>query len=630
MLDLNALSQLKELKQNLDDAKERASATVKGTQRKFGFAVLEDGREVFLSPDEMNKVFPGDQIEIAVETSSDGKSSGQIEKLVSSSLNTFTGRYLIKGQGHFVEPDLPQLTRWIFIPPAGRLEAKAGDLICCSITRHPFANGKPQASIEKVIGPASQAGIEANYIIEKFALPQQWPKDWQAELIEPDLKTREDLSALDFVTIDAAETKDMDDALHIESTDKGWQLSVAIADPTAFIPIDSNLEQAAKLRSCTVYLPGNAQAMLPTELANERCSLVANEQRPALVCRMDINHSGDIEHYQLTEACIKVSAKLNYQQVTETLSTESEQHPHFIMLQKLQACSKALLSQRQRDHLLMDDKPDYHLQLNEQGKIEAIHRQDKTLAHSIVEECMVAANRCATNFLGSDGLFVQHAGFREEKMEFAANLAEQQLEMSAKPSELNGYIALIRQAEKASGEHPIKTVFTRWLQRSNLSQTPQPHFGMGLPAYTTFTSPIRKYSDFLVHRLIKAKLTGQPKPEINDTQLEQLQNQIHTGRRARNEMEQWLQCQYLKDMQGQDTQGTVVQVNSHGFTVRLNDTGIDGFVESRGLEGKYSFDPLLLTLTNKQQHRIQLNQAVQVKIAQVDVEQRNIRYQLVI
>lgn len=630
MLNVNALSQLKQLKQDIHESMERSVAKVKGTQRNFGFAVLDDGREIFLTPDTMQRVFPGDTIKIAIQQGKEGKPVAELEKLLESPVKAFCGRYRVKGKGHFVEPDLPQFNRWIFIPPNDRLDAKPGDLISCSISRHPFKSGKPQAKIERVIGATDKPGIEADYVIAKFQLPLTWPSNWQGDIIEPKLEQRRDLSNLPFVTIDNAETQDMDDALYIESDGDTWQLYIAIADPTAFIPSDSALEQAIQIRANSVYLPGKVQTMLPRELANQQCSLVAGQIRPALICQMIVNHQGQIQHTQLYEAKINVQEKFSYQQVSDVLTANDPELPNVEIIRQLQACSQALLDQRINQHLVMDDKPDFYFRLNQQGKIDQINRNEKNQAHTLVEECMIAANRCAADFLGDSGLFIEHAGFRPEKIPTAASLAEQHLGYSLPtPVTLNDYIELIRLADKTESDLPIKSILTRWLQRSELSATPKAHYGMGLNVYTNFTSPIRKYSDFLVHRLIKAKLNNEEAPLINEQCLSRLMETQSKGRQAKYEMERWLHCQHLLDQKGQTKQGKVTQVNSHGFTVRLNESGIDGFVETRQLEGKYSFDPITLTLTHKER-KIQLDQEVTVQIGEINCEQRNINYQLVI
>lgn len=642
MLDKNALSQLKELKQNIEDSKEFADGIVKGTQRKFGFVVLEDGREVFLSPDEMEKVFPGDSVKILIKTElSDKKDkkpkiSGILQKLLSSPLKQFNGRYIVKGQGHFVEPDLPTLSRWIFIPPAARKNAKPGDYIRCEISRHPYTSAKPQAKIIEVIGSLDQKGIEAQYMVSKFQLAPSWPENWREGLNLQDLSTntdRQDNRDIDFITIDAASTMDMDDALYARPTDDGWELQVAIADPDTYIVEHSPLDKLAEQRGTSVYMPGKTVPMLPAELANDLCSLTAGEDRPALLCTMMINSQGDIVDFSIAESLIRSRAKLSYHDVAGFLDNSNagtlpEISVHGETLKTLQAAATQIHNNRRQNNLVIPSRPDYRMLLNPKGKLERIEEQTKSSAHLLVEECMIAANRCAANFLGEKGVFVSHPGFRRERLPDVSKLAEEQLSLSdIDASSPDGYRRLINAIDDQALEFPLRDVLSRLLERAKLNALRVPHYGMGMAAYTSFTSPIRKYSDLLVHRLIKAKLKGTPTDDVSQERLDTIQQSLDQTRLARSQMEQWLKCQFMEGLQNQQLSGTVSQVNSSGFTVRLNNSLIEGFVETRTLPEKFSFDPMRMRLKSKSL-AVELKQVIEVVVQEVDSNKRSIRFTL--
>jgi len=590
--------------------------------------VLDDGREIFLSPEQMEKVFPGDEVRIEILTDKKGKQSAELIKVRQSPLADFSGRYVVKGKGHFVQPDLPRFNRWIFVPPQARNGAKDGDYVHAKIARHAYPHGKPQAKILKVLGAIDKAGIEADVMSAKFQLGGHWPKDWESTLSEAELSEREDLSAQSFITIDAPTTLDMDDAIFAETCDTGWTLSVAIADPSALIPADSALDKEAMRRSTSVYLPGRTIPMLPEALANDRCSLTAGTTRPALVCQMQIDREGTISDYRIFEAQVQSKAKLSYQQVAEFVDAESDRPAIDCQstVEAIAAAGRALRQQRQRDHIIVPGRPEFRLILNEQKKIERIDPVQKSSAHELVEECMVAANRCAAELMGDQGLFAGHGGFRPERLEGVTKLADEQLGLKDIDfSTPEGYRQLINQIDDTL-EFPVRSVLSRMLERGQMSSQPKPHVGMGLSRYTTFTSPIRKYSDLWVHRLIKAKLKGEPLPAISDEQLTTLQDGLDRARQGRQQMEQWLKCQYLADQIGQQAAGTVSQINSNGFTVRL-ESGVEGFVETRQLPDKYSFDPLRLRLSSKQRV-IELDQAIDIEIQEIDSEQRSIRFTL--
>jgi ribonuclease R len=461
----------------------------------------------------------------------------------------------------------------------------------------------------------------------KFELGGNWPKQWQEQLSE-DNSEREDRTATAFVTIDAPSTQDMDDALWAEATDNGWQLSIAIADPSAMLAAGSALDQEALRRATSVYMPGFTVPMLPEELSNRRCSLTPGDDRPAMVCDMQVDSGGNITDYRLSLATVRSSAKLSYQDVAAFIDQQQaiEGVDAEALIQPLVDVTQALLTQRKRDHLVVEGRPEFRLILNAERKIDRIEPLVKTSAHQLVEECMVAANRCAADFMGEHGLFSSHAGFRSERLEGVTKLAEEQVGISGIDlASLDGYRQLINAIDDAQ-PFPTRSVLARMLERGQLSCEPAPHYGMGLQRYTTFTSPIRKYSDLLVHRQIKAKLQQQTAEPISEQTLAQLQAGLDAARQARQQMEQWLKCQYIASEVGQTASGIVCQINSNGFTVRL-DNGVEGFVDTRLLKEKYSFDPLRLRLSGPSL-TVELEQRVDVVIQEVDDKQRNIQFTL--
>ena len=639
MLDKGSLSQLKQLKKDIEDSKEYAVGIVKGTQRKFGFVVLDDGREIFINPDEMQKVFPGDKVKILITTKqekkdSKAKISGSLIKLIDSPLKEFTGRYIVKGKGHFVEPDVPNLNRWIFIPPQSRKDAKPNDFIRCEIKRHPYSQAKPQAKITEVIGAADQTGIESEYVVSKFQLEPAWPTNWKESLLEINTDDRKDLTALPFVTIDAASTMDMDDALFVQNTEQGWQLQVAIADPSALIAVDSELDRLARQRATSTYMPGRAVSMLPEELANNLCSLTPDTIRPALVCQIEIDKQGQTTSYNMIEAMISSKAKLSYHDVSTFLDQNGSDdsladcNNNKATLLTLKALSAALLNHRQQYNLVIPNRQEYRLALNPQRKIDHIEPIKKTSAHQLIEQCMITANCCAADMLDDQGLFISHPGFRHERLADVKKLAEEQLSLSDIDfSTPEGYQQLMKSIDDDKLEFPLRSVLSRLLERSRLSTEVLPHYGMGLEKYTTFTSPIRKYSDLTVHRLLKSKIKQSKTAVVKAEDLAIIQQGQDNSRQARYQMEQWLKCQFMQSFIGKTFIGTISQINSNGFSVRLDELLIEGFVETRLLEDKYSFDPMRLRLTSKSQ-TIELNQAIEVTVKEVDNNARSIRYTL--
>jgi ribonuclease R len=647
MLNADALSQLRQLKSDIEDHKVVYPGTVKATNGRFGFVALDDGRDLFLPPEEMQKVLPGDRVNVTEQEGDKGKTQGLVDELLQSKLDTFVGRYIIRGKGHFVAPETPGINRWIFIPPQERQNAEPDDFIYCKIHRHPIKDGKGQAKILKVIGKAGDTGIERALTLATFDLPDAWPDTVQAQAESLDESTisahktdREDRTDQPYVTIDSPGTQDMDDALLADPNPTGWKLSIAIADPTALIDPDSPTEQEAFKRATAIYFPGEPLPMLPDSLSTRLCSLMPQVDRLALVCDLQVNNDGSLGDYSFHLATIKSQGKLSYELVSNFIDGRTDDDikalPDAITnsLDQLHQAATALRKWRAEYALLSGDRPEFRLRLDENRRVRLIEPSVQNEAHRLVEECMVAANRCAADFLGKQakGLFIQHPGLRNDRVDNIRTLLEgfaPQLS-GLDINEADGFRQLMKQTEGLEADVPVKTIISRQLARAELSFSPGPHQGMGLNAYTTFTSPLRKYTDFHVHRLIKSTLWNTPVSELDDTRLDTLQrSQLH-ARQAANSLESWLKSDFARTLGEGEFTGAISRTTPAGFFVRLSSNGLEGFVSCKTLDGKFSFDPVTLRLVhNKNGRMFQLEQPVTVTFAGVDDERKQILFKLV-
>jgi exoribonuclease-2 len=660
MLNSDALQQLSKLKQNIQDNKDYAEGIVRGTQNRFGFVALDDGREAFLPPDEMQQVLPGDRVKVSLIENDKKKHQAKLEKLISSELKEFVGEYVEKGKNHFVAVDHPQLSRWLFVPPKQRKDLKSGDLVSGLITRHPFGDGKAQIKILARIGRIDEAGIERQYVIHKHRLANEWNEAAEQEVqvvkaksATPDKAGREDLTELNFVTIDAESTQDMDDALYVERADDGWLLYAAIADPAAFIEPDSALDKAARQRATSVYFPGQSLPMFPGELSQDAFSLLAGVERPVVVCKQRIAANGEILDFSFHNAVIRSRHKLSYNQVAAFLEQKSQgsESPEnnlsaaipddcVELLSELHKLAAVRKQYREENHVVQEDKFDYVFRLNRQQKIEKVERRQTTLAHRVVEEAMLATNCCAGNYFAraaerlgqaSGGLFSSHAGFRPERVtEIEQLLKKDKPEIEKLEVEvLENYRQLIRSLQQDESNTVLLATLKRRLQPANVSTEAAPHFGLGFDFYATVTSPIRRYQDLHNHRVIKALLAAGNGGELDESLAQQLQAQILRNRQACRQVEQWLLCQFLADKTGQEFDATVASVASQGLVVRLTDTGAEGFIQIRGSKkNPPKYDSLRMTLTHGD-ITYHLEQPVRVKLNNVDMANKQLQMSLV-
>lgn len=637
MLNSDSLAQLKALKSEIQTTQEAKlkEGTVRGSQGRFGFVSTDDGESFFLPPDEMAKVFPGDVIQFTETEDDKGKLQAVPEKLISTEFKQCTGRFQKRGKAQFVEPDTQTSTHWLYIPPDACEGLEDNDWVICEVTRHPFKNSKPQGKVVKKLGTLNDAGFERSYAIEKHKLSHEWPETTFSELallseesIEEMAQGREDLTTVPYVTIDSEHTRDMDDALFAQATDDGWLLSIAIADPSSWFGMNTNLDQEAARRGNSLYFPGRSLPMLPQELSNGLCSLLENKKRLALVCNIQLDQQGAVRSYEFKEAVVRSHGKLNYQQVSQFIEGDLSVVDESLTshLKHLYEASVALNQNRKKQNLIMDDRADYYLTVGDNGKLQTIFKSDRNSAQKLVEEAMLVANLCCAQYLKTigQGIFIQHPGFRTERIGDIKTIIEQQgIEFEGEFTTAEGYKVFIKAVEQKECELPLKTILSRFLTRSEFSQEPGPHTGMGFDSYTTFTSPIRKYNDLLVHRIIKAHLNNQKAPEISNETIESLQTQLVTGRQAVNLAEKWLKLQFVANLPQKEFTGKIVQTNIGGCTVQLVDFGVEGFVDLRKSKKRLNFDKVYLRHSNDEKH-YQLDQTVTVSIKNIDVQNRKL------
>ena len=640
MLNQDSLAQLKGLKSQMESEKERAEAVVKGTQARYGFAVLDDGREIFIPPDEMLKAFPEDRVSVCIRPARDQRTIAEIEKLVESPLEDFTGCCVRKGKAVFVQPDLPHLSRWLFIPPHARNGVREGDFVRCAILRHPIRDGKPQAKVLSVIGSADSPGIENLYSVAKHHLAEEWSAGARKELerliasrnpVETD--PRRDLTDLEFISIDAAKTQDIDDALYADITADGWNLYVAIADPTAYVEPGSELHKEVARRATSVYFHGDVLPMLPEELSQDTCALSEDCDRPALVCKLAVSDNGEVGEFEFMEARVRSRAKLSYYGVDRYLTGQDDElMSHSTPLEALYKVYQALRQHRREHELVMDDRREYRWILNDQKQIDHIEPCEKLLSQRLVEECMVATNRCAALYLArnnASGPFVSHPGFRRDRLDDLRKfLTMHSPEAQDKdPLSLSGYRDILRHLAEPGHSLPLRAMINRFLTRAELATSPSLHMGMSLACYTNCTSPLRKYVDFLVHLQIKSLLRTGEASLVSAEMLAELAGQLARSRAATQDAERWLAANHLARLaesgDGPVTfRARVVHINSSGFNVRLEDNGLEGLVDLRKDPEKFSFDKWTASLTSTTR-RFQLEQIVDVRMQGVDRESRH-------
>lgn len=588
----------------------------------------------------MKRVLPGDRIEFSVHTV-DGKLQAQVESLVSSELTQFVGQVTSRKNRRFVIAEHPGMTRWLSLTRKAADTVRDGQWVLCDLSRHPIEDGKALAGIVRVIGDADAPFIEHAVAKLRHGASAEFPADVlaEAEALDPDqADTRDytDRTDLPLVTIDAASTRDMDDALTVAEFGEGWQLTVAIADPTSYFRGGSPIDREALARHSSSYLPGETLHMLPERLSVDLCSLQADQRRPALLIDLTIDQHGVPGKPQFSFGWVRSRAKLSYSEVSDLIET-GEPSPaihdgglaeQLYQADRLADCLRAF----RREHcMVMPDQPDYRLVLNERGHIERIEEEPRNRAQQMIEEIMLLINRCAAHYLADHkaGLFLRHAGFRPDQLEtvrdtLTAGFADAG-STTPVPEDLDDFQSMLPVLQAASGltTVPLSRMVARFYQRAELSTEPGPHWGLGFDRYTTITSPIRKFLDLQLHRQLKALWRDEPLPQLDDDDLAALQSAQTRARAVANFTEQWLKLIYLQAQEGGIFTGTVRQVSPNGFSVLLDGVGTSGFVSLRQWrENDCEYDTIRQHHLSATRGKFAVNTRVRVRLKAVDLERR--------
>jgi len=628
---------------------------VQGHPDGFGFFIPDEGGEdMILSATEMRAVMHDDLV-LAYQSGLDrrGRPEAKIHEVIEHANLTVVGRYFTEHGVGFVIPDSKRLTQDVSIPADLGNGAKNGQMVLAEIVAFPSKRNQPVGKIIHVLGDHMAPGMEIEVAIHAHGIPSDWPADVLAEVakisqkVSPEeCKGRTDLRKLPFVTIDGEDAKDFDDAVYCYQKPKGgFQLFVAIADVSHYVPVGSALDKEATRRGNSVYFPGKVVPMLPEALSNGICSLNPKVDRLCMVAEMSISADGKINRSRFYRAVFHSQARLTYTEVGRWMSgvpmPESLSHLSPV-LQDLHRLYDILLKSRKARGAMDFETTETSIQFDEHRKIQRIVPVMRNDAHRLIEECMLAANVATARFLEKSKipiLYRVHAVPDENKITALRSfLGEMGLQLPGgkKPQPKDFQKVLSSLGDKPE-KHLIETVMLRSLKQAQYVEENDGHFGLAYHAYTHFTSPIRRYPDLLIHRAIGHLIDhdgiesfGYQKDEMG-----RLGKHCSTTERradeASREVVSWLKCEYMQDKLGQVFEGTISSVTGFGIFVELNDIFVEGLVHVTSLKNDYySFDSVKHRLVGERGGQVyRLGDPITVLVARVDLDERKIDFELV-
>jgi ribonuclease R len=629
---------------------------LQGNERGYGFVIPEDEDmgDVFISADSLNGAMHNDRIIARVnkKLTGDKRAEGEVLKVLQRANLTLVGTFESSRNFGFVVPDNKRIPGDIFISKEEFHKAKPGQKVVAEIIKWPEKRRNAEGRITEIIGNKDDPGTDIESIIRSYNLSESFPEDviQQAEAVgdtvtEKMLKGRRDLRGLRMVTIDSEDAKDLDDAVSVEILPDGnYRLGVHIADVTHYVTEGSPLDKEAVKRGTSVYLVDRVIPMLPRKLSNGICSLNPKVDRLAFTVIMDIDRQGRVFSHEIFESVINIDERMTYTNVYKILAEGDkelkERYSHLLDdFRTMEELALILRNKRTQRGAIDFDFEEAKIILDDKGKPVQVKRYEITIANKMIEEFMLACNETvAEHFFWANTPFVYrvHEDPDSEKMEafgeFVHNMGHHVKGLNKiHPRALQELLSKVKGTKE---ERIISTVMLRSLKKAKYSHQNAGHFGLAAKYYSHFTSPIRRYPDLIIHRLMKEQLKG----KMNETREEQL-NEIlpeiarncsereRAAEEAERETEDLKKVEYMKAHEGETFEGIIANVTSFGMFVELGNT-IEGLVHMSNMEDDYYiYDDKHYCLVGERTRKVyRIGDAVNVRLVKADVAARKIDF----
>lgn len=630
---------------------------LQGHQRGYGFVIPEnDEPDVFIPIANMFGAMHGDKVIAKVLREENGgkRREGEIERILQRVNKNIIGTYEDSKNFGFVVADDKRIHQDIFIPKNYRSGAKTGQVVMVEIIAWPDGRRNPEGKVRQILGNKGDKGIDILTIIKKYGLPEEFPPKVEAfaenipdAIPKEEYSRREDLRQLKLVTIDGEDAKDLDDAVSIEKLENGnYRLGVHIADVSHYVREKNPLDREALKRATSVYLIDRVIPMLPKKLSNGICSLNPKVDRLALSCFMEIDRNGKVLDHRIVESIIKTKERMTYTDVTKILKDKDEvlikRYDYLYEDFKLMEVLCSILYKKRIARGAIDfDFDESKIILNDKGKPIDISPYEREIANRIIEEFMLVCNETiAEHIFWANIPFVYrvHEDPDEEKLtnfhEFVHNLGYTvRWSKEVHPKSLQEIIEKVKGKKE---ETVVSTLLLRSLKQARYSPECSGHFGLAARFYCHFTSPIRRYPDLIIHRIIKEYING----KIDEKRIERLNKEVEYASKQSSEMERVAQdaerevddlkkAEYMAERIDEEYEGIISSVTGFGFFVELPNT-IEGLIHMSSLnDDYYIYDEKHLSLIGERTKKIyRLGDEITVKVSKVDIEFREIYFEL--
>lgn len=632
--------------------------TFQANARGFGFVMIEgETEDIFISEDDVNGAMQGDEVEVTITRASSGKRrEGKIVRIAKRGTERLVGYYQSRKNFGFVVPDNERFLQDIFVPAEQAKGAVSGHKVVVELTSYGGEGKKPEGKIVEILGHANDPGVDILSIVKGFDLPTEFPEKVlnQAERVakkvtSADMAGRKDVRDWQTVTIDGEDAKDLDDAITLTKEGDKYVLGVHIADVANYVQENSALDREALRRGISVYLADRVIPMLPHVLSNGMCSLNAGEDRLALSCIMTIDARGNVIDHEIAETVIRVDERMSYTSVKKILADhdaeEITRYQELVpMFERMEELSAILRERRHRRGAIDFDFPEAKMVLDADGQPLEIKAYDRNVATKIIEDFMLLANETvAEDYFWQELPFVYrvHEAPDEEKMKKLATFIQNfgytmraPKGQTIRPKEVQ---KLLDKIEGTPEEAMLSRLTLRSMKQAKYSPENDGHFGLAAQYYTHFTSPIRRYPDLQIHRIIKDNLRGRMS-ESRRTHYEKILPEVtmkasmleRRADEAERETVKLKKVQYMRQFYGEEFDGVISGITRWGIYVELENT-VEGLVHVMNMtDDHYDYDEVNYQMVGSHTRKtFGLGQKIRIRVIGCDTLSRTIDFELV-
>ena len=624
----------------------------KASKKGFGFVIPAEGNlpDVFIPNGCAGTAMHDDEVEYIIKrkSTSERNAEGIIRRVVTRNTTRVVGIFERLPKSGFVTPHNERLGEDIYIPLECTMDARSGATVVVELTAWPEEHRKAEGKIVEIVGDSSTPDLDVLSVMATFDLPKEFPKDVQEEARKISFTVTDDADRLDLrhqemITIDGEDAKDLDDAVHAKVLDNGnIELGVHIADVSHYVPAGSIIDQEAYRRGTSVYLVDRVIPMLPVELSNGICSLQAKEDRYAMSCIMEVSPQGKVLRYSIKPSIIHITRRCSYKEIYLALEENiipDDLAPLMAMVRTLETLAYQLMKMRQQAGAISFEFPEYKVLLDATGIPQRIVRKDRTIAEKLIEQCMLLANETVATFLSErldTSVYRIHEEPKDTKLEQLITVLHHagypvKLPTKVEPKHIE---ELLQSVAGTEIEPVVQIMVLRSMQQAKYSSENMGHFGLASSTYTHFTSPIRRYPDLMIHRLLRYVLEGKPKrlaPIADESYLTHSASHCSEREQIATEAERetldMKKVQYMAQYVGESFEGHVSSITAFGLFIELNN-GVDGLVPYNLMDDDhYVFDePHYMAYGRRSGKEYHLGTPVTVTLIKADTELRQIDF----